>query len=338
MSENKDLPENPDDRVVYKEKLRRRKLGNVKFIGELFKSKLLSEKIIQECVKILFDSVHNTKSDKETMEHHCELVCKLLTTIGKLIDSSKATPFMQQYFGEIQKLSQDDNVSSRIRFMFQDLAELRKNNWVPRREENTPKTIGEVHAEALARQFQDEVDLSSSSAETKSKQPAQQEKKEAAVAKKRPQKAKAKPKKEKLTDEELEKRTNLILEEYLSSGDFKEVEQCIKELGAPHHHPKIIEAAIVLTLDKRQKDRDLISKLFSELSPEIFSEADFVKGFKLLTEYIDELDIDIPSASTMLGSIVGRAVVDNCLSLALAEKEMKKEKVRESMMQTIHAK
>jgi len=34
---------------------------------------------------------------------------------------------------------------------------LRSNNWIPRREENTPKTFGEVHAEALAKQIQDEI-------------------------------------------------------------------------------------------------------------------------------------------------------------------------------------
>jgi len=130
----------------------------VKFIGELFKSELLSERINQECVKILFDSIEKTRIDKETMEHHCELVCKLMTTIGKLIES-KSKSFMQQYFNHFVKLSQDESLSSRIRFMFQDLLDLRSNNWIPRREESTPKTIGEVHAEALAKQFQEELDL-----------------------------------------------------------------------------------------------------------------------------------------------------------------------------------
>jgi len=164
MSDDKDQPEDPEERLIYKEKIRRRKLGNVKFIGELFKSKLLSERIIQECIKILFDSVGKSRSDKETMEHHCELVCKLMFTIGKLIDTSKAKPFMQQYFEQFTKLSHDENLSSRIRFMFKDLLELRKNNWIPRREENNPKTIGEVHAEALAKQFQDELDLADTKA------------------------------------------------------------------------------------------------------------------------------------------------------------------------------
>jgi len=346
MSDDK-LPEDPEDRLIFKEKARRRKLGNVKFIGELFKSKLLSEKIIQECVKILFDSVGKSRTDRETMEHHCELVYKLMTTIGKLIDTPKAKPFMQRYFDQFSKLSQDDNISSRIRFMFQDLLELRRNNWIPRREENTPKTIGEVQAEALAKQFQDEINLTTkptSSQEIKTQKagpiqlsvttPVVLEKKDSLKKKGKKSKKKIVSGK-KLTDEELEKRTKLLLEEYLISGDAKEAEQCIKDLNAPQYYAKIIEQAISITLEKHQKDRDSMSKLLADLTPDIFSEQDFVKAFKQLLEYIEELDIDIPSASSMVGTFVGQAVVNNCVSFTVAEKELKKDKVKQAMMRVI---
>jgi len=119
MKMDKDLPEDPEERTIFMDKIRKRKLGNVKFIGELFKAKLLSEKIVHECIKILFDSVYKTRPDKETMEHHCELLCKLMTTIGKLIDTPKAKPFMDRYFEQFGKLSADETISSRIRFLFQ---------------------------------------------------------------------------------------------------------------------------------------------------------------------------------------------------------------------------
>jgi len=77
---------------------------------------------------------------------------------------------------------------------------------------------------------------------------------------------------------------------------------------------------------------------FCKLSPEIFPDQDFAQAFKLLVESADDLEIDIPSASVLLGRFIGRAVVDNCISLSLVEKETKKEKVKESMMQVIHAK
>jgi len=142
----------------------------------------------------------------------------------------------------------------------------------------------------------------------------------------------------KLTEEELEKRTYMLLEEYLSNGDIKEAEQCIKDLCAPEYHNKIIEQGITISLERHDKQRELISKLFCELSPDIFSEGDFIKGFKQLVDNVDEIEIDVPSASKMLGDFMGRAVVDNCISLSMAEKEMRKEKVKESMMKVIHAK
>lgn len=39
-------------------------------------------------------------------------------------------------------------VSSRVRFMLQDVIELRHNKWVPRREDNNPKTIEQINKEA----------------------------------------------------------------------------------------------------------------------------------------------------------------------------------------------
>lgn len=141
-----------------------------------------------------------------------------------------------------------------------------------------------------------------------------------------------------MTEDDLESKIHLLIEEYLENNDIKEAEQCIKDLNSPQCHSKIIEQAIVMTLEKNEKERDQISKLFCKLSPEIFPDQDFVKAFKLLVESVDDLEIDIPSASVMLGHFIGRAVVDNCISLSLVEKETKKEKVKESMMQVIHAK
>jgi translation initiation factor 4G len=55
---------------------------------------------------------------------------------------------MDQYFDEINKIIKRESVTSRIRFMLQDLQDLRKSNWVPRRADNAPKTIQQIHKEA----------------------------------------------------------------------------------------------------------------------------------------------------------------------------------------------
>ena len=35
-----------------------------------------------------------------------------------------------------------------MRFMMQDIVDLRNNDWVPRQEDNNPKTIDQIHKEA----------------------------------------------------------------------------------------------------------------------------------------------------------------------------------------------
>lgn len=64
-----------------KDKARRRSTGNIKFIGELFKLKMLTEPIMHDCVVKLLKN-----HDDESLE----CLCRLLTTIGKDLDFEKA--------------------------------------------------------------------------------------------------------------------------------------------------------------------------------------------------------------------------------------------------------
>ncbi len=58
--------------------LRKRSLGNIRFIGELYKLKMLTVRIMHECVKRLIRSV-----DEESLE----CLCGLLTTVGKDLEN-----------------------------------------------------------------------------------------------------------------------------------------------------------------------------------------------------------------------------------------------------------
>lgn len=63
-----------------KEKARRRSLGNIRFIGELFNLKMLTLPIMHDCVMKLL---------KERDEESMECLCMLLTTSGKNLDLKK---------------------------------------------------------------------------------------------------------------------------------------------------------------------------------------------------------------------------------------------------------
>ncbi|KAG7274912.1 hypothetical protein CRUP_036805 [Coryphaenoides rupestris] len=122
-----------------KDTARRRSIGNIKFIGELFKLKMLTEAIMHDCVVKLLKN-----HDQESLE----CLCRLLTTIGKDLDFAKAKPRMDQYFRQMEKIVKERKTSSRIRFMLQDIVDLRLHDWVSRRADQGPKTIEQIHKEA----------------------------------------------------------------------------------------------------------------------------------------------------------------------------------------------
>lgn len=64
-----------------KDKARRRSLGNIKLIGELFKLNMLTEARMHYCVVKLL---------KNQGDESLECLCTLLTAIGKDLDSKEA--------------------------------------------------------------------------------------------------------------------------------------------------------------------------------------------------------------------------------------------------------
>ncbi|KAM5125042.1 eukaryotic translation initiation factor 4 gamma 3 [Mantella aurantiaca] len=128
-----------DELEESRDKARRRSIGNIKFIGELFKLKMLTEAIMHDCVVKLLKN-----HDEESLE----CLCRLLTTIGKDLDFEKAKPRMDQYFHQMEKIVKERKTSSRIRFMLQDVIDVRQCNWVSRRADQGPKTIEQIHKEA----------------------------------------------------------------------------------------------------------------------------------------------------------------------------------------------
>ncbi|XP_046874129.1 eukaryotic translation initiation factor 4 gamma 1a isoform X2 [Hypomesus transpacificus] len=131
-----------------KDKARRRSLGNIKFIGELFKLKMLTEAIMHDCVVKLLKN-----HDEESLE----CLCRLLSTIGKDLDFEKAKPRMDQYFNQMDKIIKERKTSSRIRFMLQDVLDLRRCNWIPRRGDQGPKTIDQIHKEAELEEHREQI-------------------------------------------------------------------------------------------------------------------------------------------------------------------------------------
>ena len=68
---------------------RHRSLGNMQFVGELFKFQLMKEKVIHSCVTKLLSTQN---------EEALECLCCLLTTVGQNLDSDKVLHYMTMLF------------------------------------------------------------------------------------------------------------------------------------------------------------------------------------------------------------------------------------------------
>ncbi|TWW57438.1 Eukaryotic translation initiation factor 4 gamma 1 [Takifugu flavidus] len=99
---------------------------------------MISEAIINMCVVKLL---------KDESEESLGCLCKLLTT-----------PKLNSYCGLICNLMKK-KLSSRIKFMLQDVLALRENDWVPRRTDEGPKTIQQLHQEVKQAEEREQLQL-----------------------------------------------------------------------------------------------------------------------------------------------------------------------------------
>jgi translation initiation factor 4G len=132
---------------------KRRGLGLVKFIGELFKLQMLTERIMHECVKKLVDY------EGIPEEAEVESLTSLLRTIGKQLDNpeSKAQGRMDLYFERIHSMLALPELNSRLKFMLMDVVDLRSKGWNSKEDDKGPKTIAEIREEAERKAREDEL-------------------------------------------------------------------------------------------------------------------------------------------------------------------------------------
>ncbi|XP_073245237.1 eukaryotic translation initiation factor 4 gamma 2-like [Porites lutea] len=145
--DKKDGPLTPDEEEQ-RCTIKRKVLGNIRFIGELAKYDMLHEAIVHRCIKQLLDK--KKRATMADMSESMECLCYLMKTVGPKLDIPKAKPLMDQYFERIQQLLSRSDFPARIRFMIEDVIDLRNAKWIPRKSANEvgPKMIQQIRQEA----------------------------------------------------------------------------------------------------------------------------------------------------------------------------------------------
>lgn len=127
---------------------KRKMLGNIKFIGELGKLEMLHDSILHRCAEQLLVGRRKQSLNDQTEDIEC--LAHLMKTCGRILDSAKAKMRMDQYFDRIRAIINNPEMPTRIKFLLQDVIEMRNNRWMPRKlaTPDGPRTIQQVREDA----------------------------------------------------------------------------------------------------------------------------------------------------------------------------------------------
>lgn len=128
------------------EKIKKKILGNVRFIGELFNVNLITAKIILDCVNCLIDSF-----ERENNEDKLEGACVLLLTGGPSFERSKLKISTDEIYQRLENIEKNASISSKNKFKLIDLQEFRAAGWKNMQKKEL-KTVEEIHAEHQSEQ------------------------------------------------------------------------------------------------------------------------------------------------------------------------------------------
>jgi len=107
----------------------------------------------------------------------------------------------------------------------------------------------------------------------------------------------------KLTLTTYKKAVTPLVIEFFSSGDVDDMLRNVQEVGAPEYAYECVKRAINMSLDKTDRERELVSQLLSIGYPDTFSANMIGKGFERLFEIVDEVELDVPAARDMLAKV-----------------------------------
>jgi len=112
---------------------------------------------------------------------------------------------------------------------------------------------------------------------------------------------------------ELANPAELLVREYLQSGDVEECAKNMKATSDSFDQAYFVKKAVFTAMDKQAYERELVSKLLSSLYSRVLSPKEIEAGFELALDGLEDISLDIPDAPDLLAKFLARAVVDEII-------------------------
>lgn len=116
------------------------------------------------------------------------------------------------------------------------------------------------------------------------------------------------------------KEMNLLLKEYLCSGDISEAEHCLRELEVPHFHHELVYEAVVMVLEATGNTAvNMMVKLLK-----VFWETGLItldqmnRGFQRVYDELPDINLDVPNAHVIMETFV-----DSCFQAGVITKQLR---------------
>ncbi|XP_040480248.1 programmed cell death protein 4 isoform X2 [Ursus maritimus] len=118
----------------------------------------------------------------------------------------------------------------------------------------------------------------------------------------------------------LVKEIDMLLKEYLLSGDISEAEHCLKELEVPHFHHELVYEAIVMVLESTGESTfKMILNLLKSLWKSSTITLDQMKrGYERIYNEIPDINLDVPHSYSVL-----ERFVEECFQAGIISKQLR---------------
>ncbi|KAL7692292.1 putative MIF4G-like, type 3, initiation factor eIF-4 gamma, MA3, MIF4G-like domain superfamily [Plasmopara halstedii] len=317
----------PHRREILAIRAKAKMLGNIRFIGELYKVDLVKQSGVQGCILYLLGlELICGKDGQEARaqtarfpdEQDLEALCKMLSTVGKKFDQPNTRTIMKIIILRMVELSNDKKLPSRARFLIRDILETRDHMWEPRRKEMQQKTLGEIRKEAQKLQEQGK------NAQHDDLQRYRQKTRVSSVQLAKQSTNLIVTKTEELKLEEspsflaqMPIRIKSIIHEYLSIVDLNEAIACVQEIPVQPFHIELAEQVINTALEGKTYEREHAVELLVGLYERGALDANSIQTALVnVMQFLEDMKIDLPLIHQYSALILGRLVVTGCFGLS----------------------